>query len=139
MEKGEKELKVFLGGTTSDSKWREKLIPLLKINYFNPVVEKWTKECKLEEERQKELSDYRLYVITRTYSMYSIAEVVDDSNKVPEKAILCVINEQLSNGKMAFTKSNLNRLEAVGNIVKANGGKYFTSIEDVANYLNQSA
>ncbi|PLS19475.1 hypothetical protein CVD28_03400 [Bacillus sp. M6-12] len=132
-------MKVFLGGTTSDSKWREKLIPLLKIDHFNPVVKKWTKEAKIEEEKQKEISDYRLYVITRTYSMYSIAEVVDDSNKFPEKAILCVINEQLSNGKMAFTKSNLNRLEAVGNIVKSNGGKYFTSIEDVANHLNQSA
>lgn len=30
--------KVFLGGTCNGSIWREKLIPLLKIDYFNPVV-----------------------------------------------------------------------------------------------------
>lgn len=131
-------MKVFLGGTTSNSKWREKLIPLLKIDYFNPIVEKWTKECKQEEERQKEECDYLLYVIARTYSMYSIAEVVDDSNKKPHKAILCVVNEEMPNGKMAFTRSNLNRLNEVGRIVTENGGKYFTSLEDAADYLNQS-
>lgn len=130
-------MKVFLGGTTSNSHWRDKLIPQLKINYFNPVVKKWTKEAQQEEEKQKNESDFLLYVITRTYSMYSIAEVVNDSNKRPKKAILCVINEEMPNGKMAFTPSNLNRLDAVGKIVKANGGKYFKSLQEVADYLNQ--
>ncbi len=32
-------MKVFLGGTVSDSKWRDYLIPKLEIEYFNPVVE----------------------------------------------------------------------------------------------------
>ena len=31
--------KVFLGGTCNGSDWRKKLIPKLKIDYFNPVVE----------------------------------------------------------------------------------------------------
>ena len=129
-------MKIFLGGTTSNSKWREQLIPLLKIDYFNPVVKKWTKECKTEEERQKKTSDYLLYVITRTYSMYSIGEAVDDSNKRPEKTIFCVLDEEMPNGKMAFTSSNLNRLDAVGKIITDNGGKYFKSLEDIANYVN---
>lgn len=129
-------MKIFLGGTTSNSKWREQLIPLLKVDYFNPVVKKWTEECKAEEERQKEVCDYLLYVITRTYSMYSIGEAVDDSNKRPEKTIFCVLDEEMPNGKMAFTSSNLNRLDAVGKIITDNGGKYFKSLEDVAHYVN---
>lgn len=129
-------MKVFLGGTTSNSRWRELLIPMLEINYFNPVVKRWTKEHKHIEEQQKKECDFLLYVITRTYSMYSIAEVVDDSNKRPEKAIFCMLNEKMPNGQMAFTNSNLNRLDAIGKIVSNNGGKYFTSLDDVATYLN---
>ena len=45
--------KVFLGGTCNNSTWRNELIPLLNIDYFNPVVEDWTPECQAEEERQK--------------------------------------------------------------------------------------
>lgn len=129
-------MKIFLGGTTSNSKWREQMIPLLKIDYFNPVVKRWTEECKAEEEKQKEICDYLLYVITRSYSMYSIAEAVNDSNKRPEKTIFCVLNEEMPNKKMAFTNSNLNRLDAIGQIVEENGGKYFTSLVAVANYIN---
>ena len=36
--------KVFLGGTCNGSTWREELIPILEINYFNPVVSDWTPE-----------------------------------------------------------------------------------------------
>ena len=38
-------MKVFLGGTCNNSKWRDKLIPMLNIDYFNPVVDDWTEEC----------------------------------------------------------------------------------------------
>ena len=48
-----KEEKVFLGGTCNGSRWREKIIPMLKIDYFNPVVPDWTPECQEEEKRQK--------------------------------------------------------------------------------------
>jgi hypothetical protein len=78
--------KVFLGGTCNNSTWREKLIPMLKINYFNPVVDEWTPECQEEEIRQKEICDYCLYTITNEMTgVYSIAKAVDDSNKRPEK------------------------------------------------------
>jgi hypothetical protein len=36
--------KCFLGGTCNNSQWREALIPMLKIDYFNPVVKDWTPE-----------------------------------------------------------------------------------------------
>jgi len=46
---------VFLGGTCNGSKWRDILIPRLKISYFNPVVDNWT-----EEDYQKELKIIKL-------------------------------------------------------------------------------
>ena len=43
--------KVFLGGTCNESTWRDKLIKMLEIDYFNPVVDDWTEECYQEELR----------------------------------------------------------------------------------------
>jgi hypothetical protein len=128
--------KVFLGGTCANSKWRDKLIPLLKIDYFNPVVKNWTPACQVEERRQREICDFVLYTITRVYSCYSIAEVVDDSHIRPDKTILCITNEMLPNGEWALTKQDLKHLDAVGKMVERNGGQYFRSLEEVAKYLN---
>ncbi|MFC8686077.1 nucleoside 2-deoxyribosyltransferase domain-containing protein [Brevibacillus porteri] len=130
--------KVFLGGTCANSKWRDKLIPKLKIKYYNPVVKNWTPECQVEEIKQRETCDFVLYTLTRVYITYSIAEVVDDSNKRPEKTIVCIINEELSNGKLAMTKQDLKHLDAVGRLVERNGAKYFKSLDDVAEYLNKN-
>ena len=89
--KGHK-MKVFLGGTCANSRWREKLIPLPKIDFFNPVVPDWTPECQDEELRQRRICDHVLYVITPAMEgVYSIAEVVDDSNKRPKSAPCSVI------------------------------------------------
>jgi hypothetical protein len=129
--------KVFLGGTCANSKWRDKLIPMLKINYFNPVVSNWNEEARKQEICERENDDYVLYVLTRTYSTYSIAEVVDDSNKRPNKTICCIFNEELSNGKLAMSKQDLKHLDQVGKLVERNGAKYFKSLEEVAEYLNK--
>ena len=129
--------KVFLGGTCADSRWRDKLMPMLKVDYFNPVVKNWTPECQEEELKQRETCDYVLYTLTRTYSAYSIAEVVDDSHKRPEKTIVCVINE-IKNGKPILSNRDMKGLDAVARLVERNGGKYFKSLEAVAKYLNSN-
>lgn len=68
--------KVFLGGTCNESEWRNYLIKLLTIDYFNPVVDDWTEECMAEERKQREICDYCLYTITpKMTGVYSIAEV----------------------------------------------------------------
>ena len=129
--------KVFLGGTCNESKWRDELIPMLKIDYFNPVVDDWTEEYYQEELRQREICDYCLYVITpRMTGVYSIAEVVDDSNKRPNKTILCVLRKDIDS-ELFFNKTQMKSLDKVGQMVKMNGGKYFKSLEEVAAYLNQ--
>jgi hypothetical protein len=84
--------KVFLGGTCNDSDWRDVLIPALTIDYYNPVVPDWTEECYQRELREREECDYCLYVITpKMTGAYSIAEVIDDSNKRPEKTVFAFL------------------------------------------------
>ena len=126
--------KVFLGGTCNGSSWRKMLISRLKIDYFDPVVNDWTSECMAEELRQRKLCDYVLYVITPLMiGVYSIAEVVDDSNKQPEKTLFCY--EPVDNGEY-FSVKQKKSLKAVGNMVVRNGGKFFENLNEVAIYLN---
>ena len=129
--------KVFLGGTCAESTWREYLISKLdkdRIDYFNPVVEDWTEECMDREIFEREHCDYVLYTITPLMQgVYSIAEVVDDSNKRPEKTLFCVLDED--NGKY-FTEGQIRSLNQVSKMVSNNGGKVFISIHAVSEYLN---
>ena len=123
-------MKVFLGGTCNDSTWREDLIPNLKVNFFNPVVEDWTPECMEEELRQREQCDICLYTISSEMKgVYSIAEVIDDSNKRPEKTVFCVLSD-------GFDESQLKSLGAVKNMVTRNGGKVFHNLDALSFYLN---
>ena len=131
--------KVFLGGTCNESTWRDGLIEILEIDYFNPVVDDWTEECYREELRQRELCDYCLYVITpRMRGVYSIAEVVDDSNKRPEKTIFCIVTADFSDTGdiIMFDEQQLKSLDKVGVMVQNNGGKYFRTLREVAKFLN---
>ena len=133
--------KVFLGGTCNESTWRDGLIEILEIDYFNPVVDDWTEECYRQELRQRELCDYCLYVITpRMRGVYSIAEVVDDSNKRPEKTIFCIVTADFSDTGdiIMFDEQQLKSLDKVGVMVQNNGGKYFRTLREVAKFLNNT-
>jgi hypothetical protein len=126
--------RVFLGGTTNKSDWRDKLIKKLKLDYFNPVVDDWDEEAQKEEIRQRKSCDYVLYVITpKMEGVYSIAEVVDDSNKQPKKTIFTYI---LEDNDKSFSKHQIKSLDMVGEMIKENGGQWFKSLNEVADYLN---
>jgi hypothetical protein len=126
--------KVFLGGTTNKSNWRDLLVPKLKIDSFNPVVSDWNEQAQKEEIKQRKECDFVLYVITpKMEGVYSIAEVVDDSNKRPEKTIFVYL---LEDDSKEFTKHQIKSLDMVGDMVKENGGKWFTSLDEVADFLN---
>jgi len=128
---------VFLGGTCADSTWREELEQKLdkeKIETFNPVVPDWTPECQIEEDMHRENDDICLYTITpEGEGFYSFVEVTDDSNKRPERTILCVLTE--ANGK-EFTGHNLKCVLKTMKLVSKNGVVVVESLEDLANYLN---
>jgi hypothetical protein len=128
---------VFLGGTCNESTWRDELIAILgpSVSAYNPVVPDWTPACQEEEVRQRASSDYCLYVITpKMMGVYSVAEVVDDSNKRPEKTLFCICSYDDSEWSPAQRKS----LGQVAKMVKENGGRYFNELEDVAAFLNSA-
>lgn len=126
--------KVFLGGTCNGSKWRDELIPKLKIDYFNPVVEDWTPECDAEEIRQRETCDYCLYVLTPLMTGYtSIEEVVDDSNKRTEKTIMVVLP---NDGGTDFTPHQIKSLNHMKRTVAGNGATVIDGLENLAVWLN---
>lgn len=131
-----KKPRVFLGGTCTSDKnrdYRNELIPLLKCEYFNPVVDEWTEECKQREIEARKECDYVLYVITSDMTgVYSIAEVVDDSNKRPNNTLFMVNYD-------GFTKQQINSLKSVENMVKNNGAIVFDNLQEIASYLNHFA
>lgn len=128
-------MKVFLGGTMNDSIWRKEIISNLEIDYFNPMVDVWDEKAQLNEIKEKEICDFLLFVITPLMTgVYSIAEVVDASNKTPEKTILCIMESD--DGK-EWTNSQRSSLNAVENLVHSNGAFVFKSLEETASFLNQ--
>lgn len=123
-------MKVFLGGTCSGYKWRDELIPMLSCDYYNPIVENWCEDDRLREVNERENDDIILYVITSGMKgVYSIAEVVDDSNKRPEKTVLCILNKGMD-------KQMIHSLNAVKNLVTSNEATVLNDLYEVASYLN---
>jgi hypothetical protein len=126
--------RVFLGGTCNSSVWRDQLKPLLKgIEYFDPVVVDWTPACQQEELFQRATCNFVLYTISKEMlGVYSIAEAVDDSNKRPEKTILCILGD-------GFDKIQMKSLDATAKLVGNNGAMTFYTLLEVAEYLNARA
>jgi hypothetical protein len=125
---------IFLGGTCNDSTWRERLIKDLKVPYFNPVVKDWNEEAQKKEVEQRKTAKFVLYVITPLMKgVYSIAEVVQDSNLRPETTIFCVLEKD---DNKEFDKSEMKSLNQVKELVKKNGAKVFDSLSDIAKFLN---
>lgn len=126
--------KVFLGGTCNGSQWRKQVIKNLKIHYYDPMREEWTSEMMQEELKQRAESDFCLYVLTpKMDGFFSVAEVIDDSNKRPQKTIFSFLFEDEGN---RFSEAQIKSLQQVGEMVKRNGAKYFKTLDEVTGYLN---
>ena len=131
---------IFLGGTCATSTWRNELEEKLdheRISTFNPVVPDWTPECQIEEDMHRENDDICLYTITpEGEGFYSFVEVTDDSNKRPDRTVLCVLTE--ANGKK-FEGHNLKCVLKTMKLVAKNGVKVVDSLDNLAEYLNTYA
>lgn len=134
--------RIFLGGTCNDSTWRNNLIKKLDkdlFTYFNPVVPDWTEECYEIEMKEKEQDDYLVFVITpRMTGVYSIAEVVDYSNKAPERVIFCVLENDIDDdgNEIKFDKPQLKSLGKTSELIKSNGGACAKDIDGIIDILN---
>jgi hypothetical protein len=130
-------MKVFLGGTCYESTWRNRIISMLKVENFNPVVEDWTLDCMAEEIRQRETCDIVLYVITpKMTGVYSVAEVVDDSNKRPYRTVFVRLRDD---GDSKFDEGQWRSLGAVAQMVEKNGAAVFTDLKSAALAINKCA
>jgi len=131
--------KVFLGGTCNGSTWRNRMIGYLSdegIGYFNPVVPDWTEACMAQEIQERKTCDFVLYTITpKMTGVYSIAEVVDDSNKKAEKTILVLLRDD---NHMKFSAEQWKSLGAVAKMVTRNGGQVFDSLKSAALYIREN-
>lgn len=123
-------MKVFLGGTCAGRKWRDEIIPRLTCDYYNPIVKNWSEADRLREVRERQTADIVLYTITNYMAgVYSIAEMIDDSNKRPNKTVICILYD-------GFDKKMAHSLKAVANLARENGAKVFDNLDDVVKYLN---
>lgn len=128
----ENKMRVFLGGTCGNSVWRQEVIKLLNkgIACYNPVVDVWNEEHRLKEVLERETCNYIVYTLTKEMvGVYSIAEVVDDSNKRPENTLLCILEE-------GFDQEKLKSIHAVVKLIEKNGVDVFYSIYDLVRHLN---
>ena len=128
--------KVFLGGTCNQSTWRTKMIKYLeelKIGYFNPVVSNWTDECRAREIEERKTCDYVLYTITpKMLGFYSIAEVIDDSNKRPHRTVLVILARD---EHYRFNDYQRRSLTAISEMVERNGGHVFHNLAVAATFI----
>lgn len=122
----------FLGGTCSTSTWREELLAKLdsKVETFNPVVPDWTPECQAIEDQARAESKYVLFVLSKEMvGVFSVAEVVDCSNKYPERTLFCYLPED-------FEGHMLKSLKATAKMVAGNGARVFANLDEIAEFLN---
>ena len=109
--------KVFLGGTVNGSKWRDYIIPQLRIEYFNPVVAIWNDEAHEKEQYEKRTCDYCLYVLTpKLTGFYALAEIVHDCHSRPDKVIYCFLKDDQ---ERFFTGAELRSLEELGSDMRS--------------------
>lgn len=107
---------------------------MLACEYFDPVVDDWNEEAQERELQERESCGVCLYVLTPKMSgVYSVAEVVDDSNKRPEKTVFCVLS--VDDG-LTFTPEQEKSLGQVRRLVAENGARVFDDLEQVAEYCN---
>ena len=66
---------------------------------------------------------------------YSIAEVVDASNKTPEATLFCVLE---SDGGKTWGEFKRSSLQAVEKLVKSNGARVFGDLDEIASFLNHA-
>lgn len=111
-------------------------MPMLGIDYFNPVVEDWTPECQAEEIRQKEHEcNIHLYVITpKMKGVFSVAEAVESAMTEDKKCVFCILG---IDGGDEFDKAQIKSLEATGSMIQRHNGIWVGNFDDLPDVLNQ--
>lgn len=90
------------------------------------------------ELRERETCDYVLYwIVPEMSSVYSIAEVIDDSNKRPLRTMYGFDVVSTIDSELKLSDAMVKSLSAVGGMVVRNGGRWFRQLFEVADFLNK--
>lgn len=132
-------MRVFLGGTTQGTDWRkdlEKILDKIGIDYYDPLIRD---RRRTDKDREKEIEarkkcDFTLYVITTGIrGVYSIAEVIDDSNKYPDATLFYF--EKEGNGFTYPLEGMEKSLKEVGEMVERNNGRWFKTYDEMIEFF----
>ena len=127
---------VFLGGTCDNSTWRNELIKMLTVEFFNPVVENWTAESAEIENIARENADVVLYVMTPMQKGFYVPVEMAFScfNHMNKKTIVVFLNED---GGITFDEHQLASNKAICSLLGTNPYvEFFTTLEETAVFLN---
>ncbi|NRA12776.1 MAG: hypothetical protein HRT57_12535 [Crocinitomicaceae bacterium] len=117
-------MKVYIGGIGSESNWKTEFSELTNGSEIQLVEgdSSLKKEC-----------EFILYVITpKMNGVEAIINVVNDSNIESVKTVFCALSEE---GEFEFSKHQLKSLKATSKMIETNGGHYFTSLGETAQYI----
>lgn len=121
---------VYLAGT-KESKWRDDLIPMLKISHFIPDETMAYDQLSTKQDR----CDFLLYVITPEgdISLMDMATLIQNSNRRPGKTIICWFKEY---DNVKFDDECAIEIKQIVDIAINNGARFFFDLKQVAEYLN---
>lgn len=119
---------------TVESKWRDTLIPLLKVKYFNPVVEEWTEQAQAQEELIKRTASGIAFVITpKQKGFFSFVELTDIALTSPERLFVTVLDEDDGEKWAEDAKKSI---DAVVGYLEGRGATVHRSLEALAEAIN---
>lgn len=112
---------------------------MLRIDYFNPIVEDWTEQCIEMEEFQK--CNFHLYIFTPAQTgFYSFIELMDSvytKNIEDEIPLTTFFNYSLYEGNTRFEEGKIKSLNAIGRKIESLGGVWIKgTLGRVAETLN---
>ena len=128
--------RVFLGGTYAGPDYRNEFIPLLKCDYFNPVVTDWDEKAQDRENKAKEDCGVSLYVLTPYMEgVFSIAEIVEDAiTRRVNRTVVCIIKEYKG---IKFSDKVSKSMNALKSMLAKHNCKVFDNLTDTAAEVNR--
>lgn len=118
---------VFLGGTVGTATWRDGFIeklasldPALSNHVFNPLVDEWTPEDKVIEDKAKREADFHIYYLTNpnavdsTISSYALVEAAARVKEAPEQTLI-VFDDTAS-----YPKHLQKQIDATKDLIRSN-------------------
>lgn len=128
---------VFMGGTSTGPKWRERLCQQVgqSFRWFNPIVSEWTEEAKETELAVRGEADVILYAITPYQEgCYSYLEMTEDairSEKVVVVAFLPSFEDK------AFSEQQWSSIVSAKRLLERNNVTVLLSMEELIDWFNQ--